>query len=205
MKIFKHGFFLSKTVFLAATVLLLQACSIGGQLLKEADSFKSVSKDEIVIVGTIELTPKLQKDEQQLDPSGIIDIAGYGDMNKNRAMIQFNNQPQASDYKLIINPELGKTFFFKVSRDMKYLVEGSVLLEFSRYGNSGKIWLPTWFKVDIKAGDKAIYIGKLKYTRDDFNSVTNIELIDDYKNAAKQFRKKFGKKHKLRKSLVKKI
>ncbi|MDH5471978.1 MAG: hypothetical protein OEY87_07800 [Gammaproteobacteria bacterium] len=178
---------------------------MGGQLLKEADSFKNVTKDEIVIVGTIELTPKLQKDEQQLNPSGVIDLFGYGDMNKNRAMIQFNNQPKESDYKVVINPELDKPFFFKVSRDMKYLVEGSVLIEFSRYGNTGKIWLPTWFKVDIRPDDKAIYIGKIKYTRDDFNSITNIELIDDFKNANALFRKKFGKGIKLRKSLVKKI
>jgi len=178
---------------------------MGGQLLKEADSLKTVTKDEVILVGTIELSPRLNKDEQHLDPSGVVDLFGYGDMNKNRAMIQFNETPEVSDYKIMMNPELGKTFFFKVPRNMKYMVEGSILMEFSRYGNTGKIWLPIWFKVNIKPGDKAVYIGKLKYKRDDFNSVTNIELIDDYKNASKQFRKKFGTKYKLRKSLVNKI
>lgn len=205
MTIFKHTIRFFHTAFIAAIVLLLQACSMGGELLKEADSFKNTTKDEVIIVGTIELTPKLAKDEQALDPAGVIDLFGYGNMNKNRSMIQFNAKPEASNYKSMINPELGKTFFFKIPRDMKYMVEGSILTEFSRYGNTGKIHLPTWFKINIKPGDKAIYIGKIQYTRDDFNSITNIELKDEYKKANKLFKKKFGKKYKLRKSLIKKI
>ena len=184
---------------------MLQSCGIGGQLLKEADSLKSMSRDEVIIVGTIELRPKLVSDEQKLDPDGVWDVLGYGEMNKNRCMIQFNSKPVADSYKSMINPELDKTFFFKVPRNMKYMVEGSVLTEFSRYGNTGRIWLPVWFKVDIKATDKAVYIGKIKYTRDDFNSIINIELEDDYRNAEKIFSKKFGKKYKLRKSLINKI
>lgn len=190
---------------LVTTTLILQSCGIGGQLLKEADSFNNTTKDEVIIVGTIELTPKLTADEQKLDPSGIIDLFGYGNMNRNRCMIQFNSRPEADKYKSMINPELGKTFAFKVPKNMKYIVEGSILTEFSRHGNTGEILLPTWFKIDIKPTDKAVYIGKIKYTRDDFNSVTNVELKDDYKNAEKYFRKRFGKKYKLRKSLIKKI
>ena len=74
--------------------------------------------------------------------------------------------------------------------------------EFSRYGNTGEILLPTGFKVNIKPSDKAVYIGDIKYTRDDFNSITKVRLKNNYRKALKQFRKKFGKKVKLRKSLV---
>jgi len=185
--------------------LMLQACSVGGELLKEADSFRGMAQDEVIIVGSIELRPKLSKDEQKLSPDGVWDVLGYGDMNKNRCMIQFNSSPVADDYKLLINPELNKTFFFRVPRDKKYIVEGSILTEFSRYGNTGRIWLPMHFKVDIKPNDKAVYIGKIIYTRDDFNSITDIKLKDDYKKANRLFRKKFGKKYKLRKSLIQKI
>lgn len=190
---------------LTVTALMLQNCSMGGQLLKEAESFDSTKKNEVIIVGTIEINPKLTEDEQKLDPSGVIDLFGYAEMNKNRCMIQFNSSPEAGNYKSMINPELGKFFAFKVPDSMHYMVEGSVLTEFTRHGNTGKILLPTWFKIDIKPKDKAIYIGKIKYTRDDFNSVINIELEDDYKNAKKYFIKKFGNKYKLRKSLIKKI
>lgn len=205
MRINKYHLKFTQALILSAIVLLLQACSMGGQLLKETESFKDVTKDEIIVVGTIHLTPKLEKDEQELNPSGVIDLGGYGDMNRNRSMIQFNDKPQANNYKSMINPELGKTFFFTIPRNMEYMVEGSVLLEFSRYGNTGKIHLPTWFKIDIKPGDKAIYIGDLKYKRDDFNSIIDVKLVDNYKKARNQFRKKFGKKYKLRKSLIRNI
>lgn len=187
------------------TSLILQGCGIGGQLLKEADSLNNIPQDEVLIVGTIELRPKLVNDEQKLDPDGVWDAFGYGDMNKNRCMIQFNSSPVVDDYKSLINPELNKVFFFRVPRDMKYMVEGSILTEFSRYGSGGKIRLPMWFKIDIKATDKAVYIGKIIYKRDDFNSITNVELKDDYRNAEKIFRKRFGKKYKLKKSFIKKI
>ncbi|NIQ08977.1 MAG: hypothetical protein GWO08_03185, partial [Gammaproteobacteria bacterium] len=64
---------------------------------------------------------------------------------------------------------------------------------------------PTWFKIDINQGEKAVYIGKIIYKRDDFNSITSLKLVDDYKNAARQFKKKFGNKYKLKKSLIRKI
>lgn len=88
---------------------------------------------------------------------------------------------------------------------MKYMVEGSVLVEFSRQGNIGRILLPVRFKIDIRQTDKAVYIGKIRYTRDDFNSITKVELKDDYNKANKIFRRKFGNRYRLRKSLIKKI
>lgn len=189
-------------VFLAATVLFLQACTMGGQMLKEADS-SGIAENEIIVVGTIELSPSLGKEEQKLSPSGVIDLAGYGEMNRNRAMLQFNTKPEPSDYKLLMNPELGKTFFFKIPRDAKYLVDGRIIVELGRRGPVSEILLPTGLKIDVRPGDKAVYIGNLKYKRDDFNSVTGVQLKDAYKSAERAFRKKFGGKYKLRKSLLK--
>ena len=200
MKLNKYSNYVLYSVVLA--LVLLQGCSIGGKFLQEAKSFKSVNKDEVIIVGRISITPKLGKDEQDLDAPGVIDVMGYAEKNKNRSMIQFNSRPVATGYKYVINPKLGKVFFFKVPRNMKYIVDGSILAEFSRYGNTGEILLPTGFKVNIKPSDKAVYIGDIKYTRDDFNSITKVRLKNNYRKALKQFRKKFGKKVKLRKSLV---
>ena len=135
MKLFKYLNRPFYPAFLILASLTLQSCSVGGQLLKQADSFKTLTKDEIIVVGTIELSPGLAKDEQKLNPDGVLDLFGYGDMNKNRCMIQFNSEPVVDSYKSMINPELGKVYFFKLPRNMKYMVEGSVLTEFSRHGN----------------------------------------------------------------------
>ena len=203
MKINKYsGYIFYPLLLIAAS--LLQSCSIGGKFLDEASSFKGVKKDEVIVVGRFTLTPKLSKDEQELDPKGVWDVMGFGNKNKNRSMIQFNSKPSASDYKYVINPEFGKVFFFKVPRNMKYIVEGKVLMNFSRYG-TGEILLPTGFKINIKPSDKAVYIGDIIYKRDDFNSISGVKFKDNYRKALKQFRKKFGKNYKLRKSLVKAI
>lgn len=191
MKINKYSSTLIYPTLIAVT-LLLQSCSMGGKFLTEAASLKSLKKDEVVIVGTIDLIPKLDKDEQELDPKGVWDVMGYGDKNKNRGMITFNSKPKSSDYKYVINPEIGKVFFFKVPRNLKYIVDGEILTVFSRYG-SEKILLPTGFKINIKSSDKAVYIGDIIYKRDDFNSITGIKLKDNYKKARRLFRKKFGK------------
>ena len=203
MKLNKYTRYITSSSFLVLS-LLLQGCSIGGKYLPEVGSLNAVKKDEVIIVGTIDLKPKLDKDEQELDPKGVWDVMGYGEKNKNRSMITFNSKPVSSGYKYVINPELGKVFFFSIPRDLKYIVDGEILTVFSRFG-AEKIILPTGFKINIKARDKAVYIGKIRYIRDDFNSITRVEFKDDYKNALKQFRKKFGKKYKLRKSLLVKM
>ena len=203
MKLSKYLNSITIPVFLILAILV-QGCSVGGKFLPEVGSLNTVKKDEVVVVGTITLSPKLEKDEQELDQKGVWDVMGYGEKNKNRSMITFNSKPVSSGYKYVINPELGKVFFFKVPRDLKYIVDGEILTTFSRYG-SEKIILPTGFKINIKSSDKAVYIGDIRYKRDDFNSITRIELKDNYRKARRVFRKKFGKKYKLRKSLVTRI
>ena len=185
-------------------VFLVQGCAVGGKFLPETGSFATVKKDEVVVVGRITLTPKLEKDEQELDAKGVWDVMGYGSKNKNRSMITFNSKPSPNDYKFVINPKLGNVFFFRVPKNLNYIVDGEVLIRFSRFGTE-KVILPTGFKVNVRSSDKAVYIGDLVYTRDDFNSITKVQLKDNYSKARRLFRKKFGKKYKLRKSLVKTI
>lgn len=201
MKLNKNSGAITLPIFLLL-IFLVQGCTMGGKFLPEAGSFKTVKKDEVVVVGRITLLPKLVKDEQELDPDGVWDVMGYGAKNKNRSMITFNSSPKSSGYKFVINPELGNIFFFRVPKNLKYIVDGEVLIKFSRYGTE-KVILPTGLKVNIRPSDKAVYIGDLVYTRDDFNSIIKVQLKDNYTKARRLFRKKFGKKYKLRKSLVK--
>lgn len=190
-------------LLIAGTAFILQGCNMSG-LLKEAGPTASVATNEVIIVGTIELTPGLVKDEQKLDAEGVIDLFGAGDMNKNRALIQLNSAADAGGTAEYINPVLGESFAFVVPADLKYVVEAYVVTEFTKHGYTGKIHLPVDFKLDIQPSDKAIYIGHIRYERDDFNSIIRVELKDDYVTAEKTFRKGHGSKYKLRKSLIKK-
>ena len=152
MKIKKYLGSVTLPVFLLL-VFLAQGCSMGGKFLNETASLKSVKKDEVIIVGRVTLTPKLEKDEQELDPKGVWDVMGFGAKNKNRGMLTFNSSPAEANYKFVINPKLGSTFFFSVPRNLEYIVDGEVLIKFSRFGTE-KVILPTGFKVNIKPGDK---------------------------------------------------
>lgn len=106
MKLFKSLRLFVHSLMLVTAILMLQGCGMGAELLKEVDFTRGLAKEEVIIVGTIELNPKLAKDEQSLKPSGVIDLFGYSNMNKNRCMIQFNSKPVAGNYKSLINPEL---------------------------------------------------------------------------------------------------
>jgi len=53
-----------------------------------------------------------------------------------------------------------------------------------------------------QAGDKAVYIGTVRYTRDEFFEIKKVAIVDDYERANSEFRKKFGTKIALRKALL---
>jgi hypothetical protein len=42
-----------------------------------------------------------------------------------------------------------------------------------------RLWFPGGLYFDVPAGAKAVYIGTLRYTRNDFNTIVNMEVLDD--------------------------
>jgi hypothetical protein len=47
-----------------------------------------------------------------------------------------------------------------------------------------KLWFPGGYYFDVPKGAAAVYIGTLRYFRDDFNSITRVEVIDERKDIA---------------------
>ena len=183
-------------------VALLQGCAFGGSLLKEANSLSEVGSNEVLVVGKIEIVPKLGKNEQHIEPGGV-DVMGWVDMHKDRAMLQLNDSKEIKEsYQVFVNPKLGETFYFKIPKSSPYIVEGSVLIEqrfepvgWSMVGGqmhqqvertTNKIKFPGKFKLDIRPNDKAIYIGKIRFYRDEFNSVTKVRLYNEYNATLKE-------------------
>lgn len=198
MKLFRQTEKSWQAAFLATIALLMQGCA--GQMLKQADASSVVADNEIIVVGSIDLTPGLGKEEQDLAPPGTFDLFGYGDMHRDRAIIRLNDKPEASDYsRFVINPVLGELFFFKMPAHLKYIVDGNIIVELG----VSEILLPTGLKIDARPGEKAVYVGNLTYIRDDFNSIVDVRFTDDYDQARKEFRKRFGDKYTLTKALMK--
>lgn len=196
---------MSKLFFIGMLTLYLQGCISMPHIYKKTDSAKQLKKNEIILVGSVSLIPKLKLTEQKLTKDSFFISGNYKDRKLNHFVMQLNNQSKSSDTKFIINPELDKLFYISIPKKMKYIVDGEIHTEFMPGYSTAQIKLPTWLKINIKPTDRAVYIGRLVYTRDDFNSITHVDLKDDYKYAVKRFKRKFGRNIKLRKSLIKRI
>ena len=61
-----------------------------------------------------------------------------------------------------------------------------------------RLILPGGLKYDIRDSDKAIYIGTIRYYRDDYNAITKIDFLNDFEKANQAFIDRFGNGVKLR-------
>jgi hypothetical protein len=61
---------------------------------------------------------------------------------------------------------------------------------------------PGKLRVALKPGDRAVYIGTLRYYRDEFFEITRVAVVDEYGAANAEFANKFGSGVPLRKALM---
>ena len=80
-----------------------------------------------------------------------------------------------------------------------YLVKGSVTMELVARAVSvrqttmdrAELMFPSPARIDVRPGDRAVYIGTLRLHRDEFHEVTKVELLDHYAAAATEFHRRF--------------
>jgi hypothetical protein len=110
-------------------------------------------------------------------------------------------EPTTADLGGRIEATLEQTFFVRSSDRPFYILGGMLWLEFGNYG-SNKAYFPGGLRVALKPGDKAVYIGTVRYQRDEFWNFKKISIVDDYERANAEFRKQFGARTALRKALL---
>jgi len=178
--------------------LALGACA--GPARERVDGWSGVGSGETVVVGRIELVPQLRKGEQRIDAlnSGSFENLVYliAD-DKNRTL---QDEPKTADYDGRIEATLEQTFFVRSSDHPFYILGGVLWLEIGRGQN--KAYFPGGLKVPVKTGDKAVYVGTVRYYRDEFWNFSKVTIVDDYDRANAEYRKKFGTKIPLRKALL---
>lgn len=178
--------------------LVLGACA--GPARERVDGWSGVGSGETVIVGRIELVPPLRKGEQKIETlnSGSFENLVYliAD-DKNRAL---QDDPKTGDYDGRIEATLEQTFFVRSSDHPFYILGGVLWLEIGRGMN--KAYFPGGLRVSLRSGDKAVYVGTVRYYRDEFWNFSKVSIVDDYDRANAEYRKKFGTKIALRKALL---
>lgn len=160
--------------------------------------------DQVVIVGRVELVPPLDTQEQQFSRHGMIG----GEKLRNKLLLlthdtwrRLRDDREIADYKGRIEATLGKNFFVQSDNKPFYILLGELWVTLGE-DRLDKVYLPGGLKVDVRPGDKAVYIGTLRYYRNEYFHVTSNKVVDDYERANTDFRKKFGAGAPLRKSLA---
>ena len=196
-----------KSTLIAAAAFILVSCVTVSEDVKSA---RDVGADSVMLVGKIEIVPPIKPEEQQYR-------AGWDAFNTKRhfigrAILFTSDTPQYRDHtSYALNPPLEETFFVKLPKDHRYVVKGSVTMSLVSRATSARtvsmdqseLVFPAPIELDLRPGDKAIYIGTLRMHRDEFHEVTKAELRDDYAAAMKEYRERFAGEPLPRKALLK--
>ncbi len=194
-----------------AAVLSLQACCMG-PALPLATSADDVQADETVVVGKIVVSPPVDEIEQTLSTArssgGTCLVNPSANQYKNTIVLLTDKKlrriadPEVSDYNGRVEAPLGETFYARAPNSSPLYVNRSEIMMALYRSGMEKAILPSGYKIDIRRGDKAVYIGTIKYHRDEFFEVHKIDIIDEYEKESAAFRKKFGKKFTLRRAII---
>jgi hypothetical protein len=187
-------------VFAISPALLLAGCVLGLVLpqVDHIESFSGLDGNQTVVVGRVELHPPLAKHEQ--------DLSGTPLLNRNpRNTVTLavsehwvpgdTRSAHESDRRL--DAALDRTFFVRMPARTFYVLLGHLPLDISE-----SVELPGDLRATLRPGDKAVYIGTIRYHRDEFFTVSRVQIVDDYDRANAEFKKKFGSKYSLRKALL---
>lgn len=185
---------ISRRARLAAVSLLLigalGACA--GAAREPLESLSELQGGETIVVGRVELVPPLSKEEQKFNTLNTGRFENTIILITDEHYRVLTKEPELADYAGRIEAKLGQDFFVRSSSKPFFIVGGMLMLPVGSKSIS-RIYFPGGLKISIKSGDKAVYIGTIRYHRDEFFEVTKATIIDDYDQANAEFKKKFGK------------
>lgn len=182
--------------------LALQACALP-KMLPEATDLRT-GDAEVIVIGKIELVPPIDPKYEQKTHwnvigekrmlSRILIATGGQDKPVNTSKLD------AADFQAGLEAEWGVPFMVKAPRQRTYLNGGLTHLDVIRME---RLWFPGGYYFEVPAGAAAVYIGTLRYHRNDFNAITRVEVVDERKDVAAAL--KAGSAADVRTSLLKRV
>lgn len=170
--------------------------------LSELESTNTLGSSEIVLTGRIELDPPLRADEQELH------MLGSG-RYRNKLLVVVGDEyidlrePGFDALRNAAVVTLGEDFHIRVPRRATLVYSGgSILMGADKRGRVDYLHLPGKVKFHTRPGDEAIYLGTIKYTRDDFNGISDVNVIDQHTQSQQAFKQAFGKSLRSRKAVL---
>lgn len=195
---------------LFAILLIFTAGCAGPPRMSSIHSLEELGEHETILVGRIELVPALALGEQALHPAhkgfynSVILLTG--------SELKNPDLDRRQTFRDHILAPFGEVFFVRTANTPLYYLGGVVYMDtaVSFWRNFlldepnfvQKAFLPGGVKIDQQPDDRAIYIGTLRYYRDEFFSINRIDVVDEYETVKKEFAARFGDRISLRKGLV---
>jgi hypothetical protein len=172
-----------KALLIAAFALALQACAVP-QALPEATALDA-GANEVVVIGKIELVPPLDAKFEQRSHWNVVGekrLLGRVWMSTGAEYRPITtSQLEGSEFQRSLEAQWGVPFMVKTARQRTYLNGGVTHLDVLR---QERLWFPGGFYFDVPAGARAVYVGTLRYHRNDFNAITRVEVLDERRDVA---------------------
>ena len=189
-----------------AWAVLLSAC-VPTSSIKPVDKLSAVPSGHTVLVGRVELHPALKPGEQKLGDS-------YKEFANEVLLIVDDELRPVPEFKHgdlseRIDAPFERWFFVELPAEPAYILKGWVVMD-AKIEVVGPNEPPPdpaaplegAFKLDLKPGDQAVYIGTIQYYRNEFFATEKIVVKDDYAAANAEFQRRFGRGVTLRKALA---
>lgn len=190
----------------ASFALLLSAC-VPESDIKPVDTLSALPAGHTILVGRVELHPAMKPGEQKLGDS-------YKEFEDEALLIVDDELRSVPEFKRgdlgeRIDAPFDRLFFVELPAEPFFILKGWVVMD-AKVEVVGPNEPPPdpaaplegAFRVDLKPGDRAVYIGTIQYYRDEFFSTEKVVVKDDYAAANAEFQRKFGKSVTLRKALA---
>jgi len=184
---------------LAALICLLGVSCIPAKR-REVSSPSDLGSGEVLLIGRVRLTPPIAKDEQRL-PGVAEDWRGQVMVIIGETFPPLERPFKTGGYKNRIEAPPDREFSVAVPAS-SFTIRGSVVPLRLDEPPTDEALLPGGFRVDVRPGDVAIYIGTIHYHRDEFWQITKIDVEDDYDQVRADCLKRWGPSASLRKTLV---
>lgn len=199
---------------LAALALFMagmSCCSIPS-MRPDIEDFADLCEGCVVVVGRARLDPPLGKDEATIQKgigteklkSTVFLLTGFEPYSK-------RGEPSNDDLNDAIEVGWGKLFFSEFDPEPHYLHMGMFWLDLhtvmsgpqgrASYSVDSRAYMPANLKLDIRKGDQVVYIGTIKFKRDDFNAPQGLTIIDDSEKDYAKIKERFGNRVRIRKAL----
>lgn len=180
-----------------AALFALAAATAGCGSQPELNSASELQTREVILVGRIELVPPLFPHEQVLK-------APLTGRFRDKVHVLFADRVYDAHestftfYRKSTLVELGQEFYLPQPTSKTLFYSGGAVVMTATNKGQDDMKLPGGLQYTLNPADRAVYVGTVRYHRDDYNTITKTEVINDYARVNKAFVAKYGAGLKLR-------